>query len=407
MPDLIYEAREIGAAQPTQAQAARRPGERFLRWTLVLSLVGYPIAAVAAVVLNTDSRLTSAPFRLFVDLLAVGALFSALTARLRFRPDVPILVLMALYLLRLMFDLQRPDLPHTGADLLFYLSVCVIPVLCATPAMGSWNQRLTGFTLVTVGALISAATLIVDFSGLAGDRSITLLTDRLGFDTVNPITLGHVGVSTLLAALAVWGGAGRLQRGLLLAACVPAAVVLVLANSRSPYLSLIVAVMVLLVARRRWLWLAGAALAAGAVFFADNIQDKLAGSRLLTVQDTASLERLIIQGNSLREFAEHPIFGSGYLDPITQLYPHNLFIESAMAMGIVGLGLYIWISLQAVVRSFTAIRRGELLAPLMFWQFFVFGQLSSAFFGAAALFLTMVLLSVLGRRDSATWEAAA
>lgn len=377
------------------------PGERLLRWIIVLSLVGYPIAGVAAVVLNTDSRNTSLPFRILVDLLAVAGLLTALIARSRFRLDLPIIVFLGLYLLRLMFDLGRPDMPTTGEDLLFYVSTVLIPIAGAAPLASAWNQRTAAMTMLAVGCGVSVVTLIVQFSGIGAERSLTETTGRLRFDTVDPITFGHIGVSTLLAALVAWGGCGRLQRVLLLAACAPAVAVLVLANSRSPYLALVAAIMLLLLARRRWALMAAAAAVGLGVFFSDSIQSALAGSRLVTFRDNSAMERMITQSNSIDEFSAHPLFGSGYIDPITQQYPHNLFIESAIALGVVGLGLYAWITLQAAYRSFTAIGRGELLLPLMFCQFFVLGQLSSSFFGSGALMLTMIMLSARARRDDA------
>jgi O-antigen ligase len=328
-----------------------------------------------------------------------------MVSRVRFRIDASITVFLALYLLRLVYDLGRPDLFTTGDDLAFYVSTVLIPVAGVIMLAGDWSWRACAWLMAALGAVVCLAALALQFSGAAAERSLTDLTGRLRFDTINPITFGHAGVTVLLAAFCLWARASTTQRVLLALGCVVAAAVLVMANSRSPYLSLAAALGVIMLARRRWAWLGLIAAAAVAVWVAFDIGGALAGSRLTTIDDPSALERLVIQRDALAAFSEHPFLGAGYLDPATQMYPHNLFIESAMALGVGGFALYSWISLVAIRRSIRVIIAGDGFLAAIFWQFFVVGQLSSTFFGAGALFMAMILLSEKGRAPARPAQA--
>ena len=54
-------------------------------------------------------------------------------------------------------------------------------------------------------------------------------------------------------------------------------------------------------------------------------------------EDVSALDRLLLQGNAISQYLDRPILGSAFVELRLLTYPHNLFIETAMALGVVGL----------------------------------------------------------------------
>jgi O-antigen ligase len=77
-------------------------------------------------------------------------------------------------------------------------------------------------------------------------------------------------------------------------------------------------------------------------------------------------------------------------------YPHNVFIETAMALGVIGLLPLIAMTLLCFWNSWQLLRRGQLLLPLLFVQYFIGFQFSSALWGATAYWACTGLLLCAG-----------
>ena len=110
--------------------------------------------------------------------------------------------------------------------------------------------------------------------------------------------------------------------------------------------------------------------------------------------DPSSLQRLQIQYNALQQFFEHPVLGSAYIDVVTGEYPHNLFIDAAMSMGIIGLFSLALLLYRASLVAWNQLKHGQTLIPLLCVQFLVASQFSGSIWGSAQLFIVLsVLLS--------------
>lgn len=383
------------AAQRALPSEVMRPGATatfVVTWVTILAASGYPLAGFASIIFHLDHTLTSNAFRIGHLLLAIVGVIVIVVQRKSIKFDPLLLLFLILYMIRLQADLLRVDLPTTKSDYLFFVTTVLLPFLGVAAVTGAWNERKAAIAFFGINVVVCLLALFAEYSGIAVGRSITEESGRLGFDNINPITIGHAGASALLGAIVLWRYTNLPQKIMVLAGCAPAVATLILANSRSPYVSLITAIMFLLLVRRHW-WMLGAMAAGGIMFWISaDLADRLYGSRLITVQDNSSLERFATTRNSINEFMDHPFLGAGHIEPLTQYYPHNLFLDAAMSLGVFGLGLYTWLSVSAAFKSFAAMRSGELLLPLMFWQFFCLAQLSGSFFGSGALFLTMLLL---------------
>lgn len=113
----------------------------------------------------------------------------------------------------------------------------------------------------------------------------------------------------------------------------------------------------------------------------------------------------MIQLNAIDQAVRNPLLGSAYTELQTGQYPHNLLLESFMALGVVGGVLLLFICLRAGFRAAVRLRLGELLLPLLFVQYFVGAQFSSSLWGAEAFWAIVVLLGATAPQARRTLRA--
>lgn len=383
---------------PAAPSASRPPyskaSEYLLGLLVALSVVGYPLSGVFGIVMGWDSRTTSVPFRLLVDLIAAATVFVVLMRKDRVQLSIPLLALIIFYLMRLVWDLQVGRFTTVQTDLTFFVATAAIPAIAAGIAAGHWRDELVARMVFYVAVAAGGSILFLDLIGFYAVAELTEETGRLSAEAVNPITWGQLGASLLMAVLVLWFRVGFWGRVQLAMGSVVGLWLMVIANSRSPFISLGLAVGCFLVATRRWR-LAFALVFAGLVaVFGGDVLDHLQGSRLITLQDASSMGRLVVMESAWDDFVSHPFTGTGYLDSAFAQYPHNILIESGMALGAVGFLLVLYLLVISARRSFRAIRGGDVMLAFMFWQAFALSMLSGALFGSGVLFVLLMVLNV-------------
>ncbi len=112
------------------------------------------------------------------------------------------------------------------------------------------------------------------------------------------------------------------------------------------------------------------ALLIGLSVFGQPVLSRFATS--FSVTDTSSTERLALWREALPTIAEHPILGVGlgnYLSsarplytPGTPFYAHNLYLDIALEMGLIGLAMFLLLFLSAFMRLIR-VRRSDPWAP--------------------------------------------
>ncbi|MGH6804122.1 MAG: O-antigen ligase family protein, partial [Methyloceanibacter sp.] len=240
--------------------------------------------------------------------------------------------------------------------------------------------------------------------GLVGKTALYDETGRLSLEKVDPISLGHVACTTVLAALVLgtdcrW----KFVRGLIVVACAGVALwMLYLAASRGPVVSLVCCLAVYVVARGAWVHMLAIAVA---IFVAIGVLELVdVGSLAETLRftevgtDSTSLDRYQQIDEALAEFEKNPWLGSSYALP-NGAWPHNIFVEAAMAMGVPGLALLVIVSLRSLSASLWALNAGYRFAALLFVQFLVGGQFSGSLYGWPGLWIGIAVLMALRRND--------
>lgn len=145
-----------------------------------------------------------------------------------------------------------------------------------------------------------------------------------------------LGAAVALAA-ALWiGGSRRLQRQILLAG-VPLAVALV-------FIHLFEAAIV------EWVGTLGRDRFSRLVIVA---LETLGLDTGYSIEDYAFRAREVVQALAVSQFVNSPLIGCGYTctTPSTLMYPHNIFLEVAAELGLVGLSMFATLVLAAVYRA--------------------------------------------------------
>lgn len=359
-------------------------------WLLVFVVIGYPIAGLMASAMDWDSTTASIPLRVLVLVLSVWLLLSRRNGTNQ-RGGLWLGLFCGAYLLRLLTDTGITQVPGAVEALVFFLATVVIPAVALWKHADSFSEVQAQRLMFTLGSGICISILGMSALGVGQSRSIAEISGRLSFEALNPISVGHTAVSTMIAALCmVRTGLSPKQAPMLIAGSVAALTTLLMAASRGPLLCLVAAGLVYVMATGRWFWVVLISLALAPFLFAADSEMLM---RFTTIQeDTSALERLAVQSNAVDQFLSQPILGSAFVELTSLSYPHNLFLETAMALGILGLLLLVAILAKAG-RSFgRQIKEGQLLIPLLFVQYLMGAQFSGSIYANGPLAACLVLL---------------
>lgn len=193
---------------------------------------------------------------------------------------------------------------------------------------------------------------------------------RAALTALNPISLGHLGVQLVL--LAMWalflrpGEKTSIAKIMFVAALVIGGYLALVANSRGPLVSLIVAMIFAVMASnlRSKYWLLGLMLVGAAAFvplitLVDHIGGTQIYERLLgtsQLEEVSTLGRIELYRSAWSQFTRYPLTGYGLEDPVFGGYPHNLIIEAFMATGLFGGLLLLTIFILTTLVSYRVLR---------------------------------------------------
>lgn len=380
--------------QTRKTRRRRAKASALAQWLLTLSIVGYPVAGLLATLMDLETTTTSVPLRAGVLLIAL-----MLMARMPLRgPSFWrhhgwLAGFWAMYVLRLVWDVVGAGVPGAGEALFFFLAIVLLPSLALALAWNSGiSEQALAWRIALVGGTACLLTTGMQFFELGTSKMLDLdaTGGRLYFEAVNPITLGHTAVTTLIALLCLTRYRLGLTHLMVLAIMGAASVAtLSLSASRGPFLALVMTLLVFGVITRRWRWMALMATVLAPLLLSSDstIFERLAGG----VEDESSVERLLIQGGAINQFFGSPLWGSAFVELQSLAYPHNLFIETAMALGIAGLAALVMVLAWSFLRAWRLGRRGQVLCGLLLLQYLLAAQVSGSLWGASSLWVLIAV----------------
>lgn len=373
----------------------QRRKSRMVTWLVALSLMGYPLLGTLVALTPFPSLVGSVPLRLAVVFLSLYLLVS-----MRRFPVTPVRVVLLLfwfvYVCRLIWDWQVAQIPEAESALLFLSVVGLLPALALLGmAPRHWDAHAFAKIAFFTGAATCTIAVLATLLGLGGERSLIEQTGRLSFDTVNPISYGHVAVTTLLTGLVGWSDNARrpLMLAVVVTGSIAALVCLQLAASKGPVVALVVCILALGVfkPRYRWMLFALSPVATLFLFFADdsNLTQRFSGAE----EDLSTILRRELLDNAITQFLQHPILGNAFVETEMQTYPHNPFVEAAMATGIIGVTLYALVIITCVTRLVGLLtRKGSLLLALVALQLLVGEHISGSLWASGNLWTSLAMI---------------
>jgi hypothetical protein len=393
----------------------RKPGEWFRFEALlpqlifVLGVVGYPIIALFAIAISVDSQSISISFRIFIAVLSVIVILMHIKKRTK--PQKLFLfvyLFLFIYLLRLLIDTFEKNIIGADYALHFFVGAILLPCIAIRISVERSYQLLPAILIHSLGTAISAISLYFQYSGLGLASNLTDLTGRLSFDTLNPITLGHVSLSALISGyylLTLYPGIRMLSvfsiNSIICFVCI------LEVGSKGPMLGLLLVIIYIVMlklqtAKIRWSkFNLARSLFIGCILFgvtaAYNYSNVIEGSSLLlrwqeSELDDSTVFRIGALLDAIDQANSNPFFGSAFIELNSGEYPHNLIVESFMALGFPAGLLFCWLILFVLKYTFTPRDKQNMLTKMLFLQYFTGAMFSGALYGSQMFWMTLILL---------------
>jgi O-antigen ligase len=367
----------------------------------VLVLIGYPAVGVFVTFagLGEASQTLTVPYRVGVLCLAMIVIGAAVTRGLLGRIDGLLVLFWLIYAIRLFYDWQFADIPGADDSLLFFLMVVVVPSIAGI-LVGTelFADALFAKSVMIVGMFVLVACVAGYAFGYGFNPWADLgeETKRLGFEALNPISVGNAAAIVIICAFfllmetrlsIVYKSAAWVAMGL-------GGYLIAVANSRGPIIACGLALVWFLLARiKRAAYVLPLFLALPFFISADNalIANLLERFTLNYEEDGSSMSRLLSQQAAIEAFLEHPLFGAFYVDPTLGqgFHPHNIVIETAMALGIFGLLLMLAMLIRAATKVLIFFNAAHPLLVMLLIQQFVLANTSGALYACDAFFMLL------------------
>lgn len=374
---------------------------------LVWSLVGFPAIAAVTSNLGVPSTELSMVVRGLVAVAAVAVICKAKSYRLNLIV-LSFLFFWLTYFLKLTFEFGILSNTYSRESIVFWVwsvGACFLPAFAV--AVGAKNLNLWQLYLPLLVVIVPSMALLI----ISGDTNHTgasgAVSDigRLNVDSLNPISMGHLGASGILVGIGSIIESRNTPRvnHLCKASILLGLMLMVLANSRGPIVAILAALLFLISARidrRRTLLLAAslAFLLLGlGIYFWEELQFlAFRFGAAIGGQDLSTIGRMDALSGAWSQFLSAPFFGDALEERSTQFYPHNVIVESFMATGLLGGMAFLFVLVRAVMVSWSSLRNGSLpqWVGLLTVQYIVGAQFSGAIYQSTAMWALVMLVSV-------------
>ena len=361
-------------------------------WLFALALFGYPLIGNAISLFQIDSRLLSVPFRATIVIFCLWLIVNSRQGKFD-RLQLFMVFIWILYIFRLLNDWLLVNLEGADYALEFFLASSVLPAFALMRA-GVYGPVQFGFIAFVISCGGAIGSLLAAVFGSSAIRELSDESGRLSLTAVDSVSLGHLAASAILCGLAIWRVSTPRTKFVVGCTFVPLSWCLVMTGSKGPAMALVLCVGIWAMRRGYFLWFLTLVIPfiVLALEFGDNaLALRLAGSE----EDQSTADHLALVANSISQIAGSPFFGSAFVELDSGFYPHNVFIEAPMAMGIpVGI-LFTGVLLVGAHRSWIILKGDNDLLGLLYFQGLLSASVSGAIFGATLLWVSLAMLPKL------------
>ena len=376
----------------------------YIKLTVVIifmsSLFGYTFVSSFGIILGIDNRQLVIPYRAmisFFSLILLLVCFRNYSKNINTDKKIVyffviisfVLLFLARSFLDSMFYLNNVDYEVKLEYWLFLILVTLLP----SASFALSFKYVKEYTLVKWGmyaGFASVTTSIISYLGTVGYDFSMLYSGRMSLSVLNPITIGHAGLSLILLSyvfLTRYNSVSFFNRLIAIASYLIGFLALIAAGSRGPFLSLIVCLIFLLLLKDiRIKTIFYIILTAVLIVLIASLFDIYIFERLMEsfLKDEA---RDSILQDSFILIMDNFFIGSGIFAMDT--YPHNLIVESFLVLGLFGFFLFTIIFTMNFYYAFIMYKRAlNIIFPLLYIQYCVFYMVSGTI-SEALMFWTL------------------
>jgi len=387
-----------------------RAKQNLYRMLMFCGICGFEIAAGLTSLADTLSTPVSVAVRLFVaccSLVAILLDFGKVFGKSR-RLILGFCLFWFLYSLRIGYATTFSDELLAYPAWYYYtwsIGACALPMI----GLSLWSPRYEdanrNFKLLFTGLIIGGS--LASFGASPTEVNLNyevVETGRMALTALNPILLGQLGATlTLMSVWVLTTGFKKyslVSKFLFLAFAILGAGLLIGANSRGPIFSVTIClIFISLASNKRSRFYAITVLIIAIVSFMPLTKyfEEEFGVTTYTrlfeqsqLQEENTLDRLSRYKGAINAFSSNPILGSNLEEPTIGGYPHNLFIETLMSLGIFGFMLLF--TLLVTTFSFAIklyVRFKEYgWVSILFIQYLVASQFSGAIYTVNYLWIS-------------------
>jgi len=387
-----------------------------MAFALAFPTIGYYTAQTYASLLGFQDSAPAIAFRATSIVIAVLVFVTA--GRLRSKLPAQLtggIIFLFLYFARMVENIVFQDiiiLPSNEVVLLNFAFNLLLPSIVMAAMWRGIDFGKAQMILSLVAVLFAAGALL-----LVGRLIDTPAGARLDFEKVNPIALAYVCSTFLLYYLVA---AQHSRRVSIEAALVAPVLVLVAARAQSRGMMISTAACVLLYfvltrgGRRVVALFIGGAVALVAFITVEPRYLEVAMralDRIGTEHDLSTSMRVISFQGALEQFLADPIIGRYVQELITGYYPHNIYLESLMAVGLTGTLLFCIHLIFATVAAIGVLRTRNIgwfwpFIALLYFREAIAGAASGSIWGNNGLWITSFMLIAMWFRQNSRGSRA-
>jgi len=376
---------------------------------ILLVLYGYSLSAAVAEFLDIslDSPIVSVVFRSFLVFIGLYLITKTVISGKAYKRDGAYLLILFLliYSFRLIYDLDILNIHTTISKdkyYAFYFLVLFLPtftVIISRIPVGFSENILRYLKFIIAIALVANLILgLMNYQTLIsqGVDSIRLSTGRF-----NPISMGHLGVSTILLIYIEIKILKTPYSLISLTLLLLGFVAMIMSGSKGPMVAMILTIIYVnhislggLGEKLKRLVLVGLVLfSSWFLFTVFNFDMFDRFSSIFSDTELSTVYRLNSYIESFYIFVNNPFFGDSIVLP-SGGYPHNILLEILMSIGVVGILLFI-VLIAKVNKASKYLARVEpryMIIIALCFQYLISFMFSGALWQASELFVLIALI---------------
>ncbi len=351
-------------------------------WLVLFLTLGYPIQAAIPILLGVSSTPINIAFRIVFSVVSLLLILASAGKRKNIsRGATWLLFFWALYSVRLIIDISYRGIMLSTKDSFFMYSMafgnCFLPMIAIIFTAGNIHinnlyKKLYG--IVVVSNLLLILLIFLQNGGLKAnllDSRADITGQTSDEHVINTIVIGFYGSVLFILSwyfLMFFRYKNILERLMIIFFCVVGLLNMVLAASRGPFLTAIITLLFLFyfkykTSRAKVSFLFKTIVVvviAGYLLAATGFMDKLFERSALfsrlsnfsnNLQSGIKEARDYEYASAFDQFYNNPIVGDQYVTTYDSFYPHNIYLEVLMSLGVVGGVVFLMLHLELIKKA--------------------------------------------------------